>query len=73
MDKLKSKFQNFKDGFFQGFGWSFGATIGFVIVSTILVIVLQSLGGLPLIGKWIAGIVQETQAQLSRRNPILPN
>ena len=61
-----------KEGFFAGIGWAFGVTIGFVIISSIIVVVLRSLGGLPLIGNWVADIVEETQAQLSRRNPLIP-
>jgi len=59
-----------KEGFFAGIGWSFGVTIGFVIISTILVFILKSLGGLPFIGSFLANIVAETQIQLSKRTPI---
>lgn len=59
-----------KRGFYSGIGWAFGVTVGFVIVSSIIVMILQNLGGLPLIGGWIADIVEETQAQLIRRTPI---
>ncbi|HJX01726.1 MAG TPA: DUF5665 domain-containing protein [Candidatus Humimicrobiaceae bacterium] len=72
MDKLNSRFQEFKKGFFQGLGWSFGVTIGFVLLSMILILILQSLGGLPLIGKWIASVVEATQLQLMGRNPLIP-
>ncbi len=61
-----------KEGFIAGIGWAFGVTIGFVLVSTILVLVFRTLGGLPLIGSWIADIVQETQIQLLKRTPIIP-
>ncbi len=59
-----------KEGFFAGIGWAFGVTVGFVLISTIIVFVLRQLGGLPLIGAWIASIVEETQTQLLRRTPI---
>jgi hypothetical protein len=59
-----------KEGFFAGIGWAFGVTVGFVLISTIIVFVLRQLGGLPLIGAWIAAIVEETQAQLMQRTPI---
>jgi hypothetical protein len=72
MEKLNARFQEFKKGFFQGIGWAFGVTVGFVLVSTILILILQSLGGLPLIGKWIASIVEATQLQLLKRNPLIP-
>jgi len=60
-----------KDGFLRGLGWSFGATVGFVIISSILVTFLQAAGGLPLIGNWIADVVETTQAELIKRNPYL--
>lgn len=60
-----------KRGFLQGLGWSFGATVGFVIISSILVSTLKAMGGLPLIGTWIAGIVETTQQELTKRNPYL--
>ncbi len=69
-DKKYTSIELFKSGFIAGFGWSFGVTVGFVIVSTVIVIVLRSLGGLPVIGGFIANIVQETQTQLIRRNVI---
>ena len=59
-------------GFYSGIGWAFGATVGFVFVSTILIFVLQQAGGLPLIGNFIASIVQSTMEQLSKRTPIFP-
>jgi len=60
----------FKEGVIAGVGWAIGVTVGFVIVSTILVFVLQILGGLPFIGNFFANIVQETQVQLLKRTPM---
>jgi|SRR3989344_2259423 len=60
-----------KEGFMAGVGWAFGVTVGFVIISTVLVFTLKALGGLPLIGSWIASIVNETQAQLLKRTPFI--
>lgn len=70
--KEKASFQLFKDGLIRGIGWAFGVTIGFVIISTILVYVLRALGGLPVIGNWIATIVEATQESLLKRTPIIP-
>jgi len=61
----------FKQGFFAGIGWAFGVTIGFVIVSTLLVAVFQRLGGIPIIGSFLASLVEETQKQLLKRTPNL--
>ena len=61
-----------KEGFITGIGWAFGVTLGFVLVSTFLVLIFRILGGLPLIGGLIADIIQETQSQLLKRTPISP-
>ena len=58
----------FKDGFVHGLGWSFGVTIGFVLVSTLLVFALQTLGGLPVLGDRIAEVVHATEDSLSKRS-----
>jgi hypothetical protein len=62
----------FKEGLIAGVGWAIGVTIGFVLISSVLVIVLRALGGLPLIGSFIASIVDETQSQLLKRTPLIP-
>ncbi|MGB6838699.1 MAG: DUF5665 domain-containing protein [Microgenomates group bacterium] len=64
--------QLLKEGLIRGIGWAFGVTIGFVIISTILVLILRSLGGLPVIGNWVASIVEATQRQLIKRTPLFP-
>jgi len=67
-----SKRELTKRGFYSGVGWAFGATLGFALVSTILVIILRQLGGIPLIGSFFANIVEATLKQLSTRTPIFP-
>lgn len=59
-----------KRGFYSGIGWAFGATVGFVIVSTILIFILSRVGGLPVIGNFLASIVQSTLEQLAKRTPV---
>jgi hypothetical protein len=71
MKETSSIAQLLKEGFFRGISWAFGVTIGFVLVSTILVIILQNTGGLPLIGGWIADVVEATQEQLVKRTPLI--
>ena len=61
-----------KQGFYSGIGWAAGVTVGFAIISTILITVFGRLGGLPIIGGWIASVVGATTDQLSNRTPILP-
>jgi hypothetical protein len=68
--KGESRFETFKQGLYSGFGWSFGVTLGFAAVSAVVVLVLNNLGGLPLIGGWLADIVDATTAQLSGRTPV---
>ena len=60
-----------KDGFIRGVGWAFGVTLGFVLVSTLLVFTLKAMGGLPVIGNFIASIVASTQEQLLKRTPFI--
>jgi len=62
-----------KEGFMAGLGWAFGVTIGFVLISTIIVAILNVLGGLPIVGHFIANIVEETQIQLQNRTILSPN
>lgn len=52
--------------------WSFGATLGFIIVSTIAVFILRQAGGLPVVGNFIASIVEATLDQLVKRTPLFP-
>lgn len=68
----KEWWENFKKGWIGGLGWSFGVTLGFVIISTLLVIFFNILGGLPLIGTFVADIVQTTQQQLKTRSILDP-
>ena len=69
---MSKKRKIFVKGFIRGIGWAFGVTIGFVLVSTILVLILRNAGGLPVIGDWIASIVEATLSQLAKRTPVFP-
>lgn len=60
----------FNQGIVSGIGWAIGVTVGFVLISTFLVFILGKLGGLPLIGDWIADLVEATQVQLKSRTPV---
>lgn len=61
----------FQQGIFAGIGWAIGVTIGFVMISIVLVFVLRNLGGMPIVGSWIASVVESTQEQLARRTPLI--
>jgi len=68
MNKIrKSIFYYIRVGFWKGVGWSFGVTFGFVIISTLIIFVLSKLGGLPVVGGFIADLVEATQESLLRR------
>lgn len=67
-----SRIELIKQGLWSGVGWAVGATLGFAIVSTIVVFGFNMLGGLPLIGGFVANVVKETQVQLGVRNPNSP-
>lgn len=69
---VSKKKKIFIKGFVQGIGWAFGVIIGFVLISTILILILRNLGGLPVIGNWIASIVEATPSQLAKRTPVFP-
>lgn len=56
-----------KENILSGIFWSFGVTIGFVIISTIVVAILSRLDTLPIIGNFIASIVKQTQYTLQNR------
>lgn len=71
-ERLKSRYREFRDGFVRGVGWSFGVTVGFVLISTLLVFMFNSLGGVPLIGEGIASIVAATQESLLTKSVIAP-
>jgi len=68
-NKKRPKREIFKAGIVGGLGWAFGVTIGFAIVSIIIIFLVNRAGGIPLIGDWIAKVVESTQTQLELRNP----
>lgn len=72
MEKSK-KVSYFKKGIITGIGSAIGLTIGFALVSTLLAFFLKSIGGVPLVGGWIADIVESTQESLVTRSPKLSN
>jgi hypothetical protein len=68
-NKKRPKREIFKAGVVGGIGWAIGVTIGFAIISVIIIFLIDRSGGIPLIGDWIAEIVEATQTQLELRNP----
>lgn len=68
-NKKRPKRDIFKAGIVGGLGWAFGVTIGFAIISIIIIFLIDRAGGIPLIGDWIANVVEATQTQLELRKP----
>lgn len=65
---LKDKpWQIFYKNFIGGTGWVFGVTVGFTILLSLLSFVLKQLGGLPLIGDFVASLVEVTQNALTNK------
>lgn len=60
-------FDKLKTGFLTGLGSAIGLTVGFALVSTLLINVIRLGGGLPLVGSFFASIVSATQASLETR------
>ena len=58
----------FKTGLVSGIGWAFGVTIGFALIATILIIVLNQVNTLPWVGDTLADIIEITQEQLLKRS-----
>jgi ABC-type thiamin/hydroxymethylpyrimidine transport system permease subunit len=53
-------------------GWAFGVTIGFAIISAILAAFLSQVNGTPIVGNFIASIVEAIIKSLSIRSLTLP-
>ena len=62
-----------REGIVKGFFWAIGVTLGFAFVSFVIVTVFSKAGGLPVIGDFIANIVEATQSSLTTRTPGLKN
>lgn len=62
---LQSAKQNIVNGIF----WSIGVSIGFAIVTTLLVFVFSRLEALPVIGNFVASIVEATLEALGTDLP----
>ncbi len=53
-----------------GVGWAIGATLGFALLIYILGFILGRLGGLPLIGDWMARLIEVTNEALEIRKAL---
>jgi uncharacterized membrane protein YphA (DoxX/SURF4 family) len=71
MEKQTSFLDRLYKGFIQGMGWSFGVTFGFTLISAFVVVMLNQAGGIPVIGGFLARVVEATVAQLNVRTPVM--
>lgn len=68
--QYKKELGEFKLSFIKGIGWAFGITVGFVLVSSVFLTLLNKTGGLPIIGGRIADVVQSANQALEKTSPI---
>jgi hypothetical protein len=57
----------FTANFIGGIAWALGMTIGFAILAYVLGRLLNTIGGLPVIGNYFANIIDSTQKALNNR------
>lgn len=53
--------------FLGGIAWSLGLTFGFSLLIFIASLILSSLGGLPFIGDWFAGLMEVMVGSIEKR------
>ena len=70
VDIKQTKKVIFLKNFIGGLGWMAGATIGFTLFITLLTLILNWLGGLPMIGDWAAGLIETTNQALETRKAL---
>lgn len=69
---IKEYRKNFRHSMLSGFAWAIGVTLGFAFISTVLVVGFKFAGGLPLIGDFVANIMDATNESLLNRTPLSP-
>lgn len=62
----RNKLDVFLRGFLSGLGWMLGATLGFAVLG----VILKWLGGLPVIGSFIATLVELTNQALETKKTL---
>ena len=60
----------FLKNFIGGLGWMLGATVGFALLVAVLSVILNWLGGLPIIGGWIANLIETTNQALETKKSL---
>lgn len=62
----RSKGQLMLANFLGGISWGFGSVLGATIIAAIVLILLKSLGGLPVIGSYISDIAKSVTTTTHR-------
>lgn len=63
----KDFFKSAREGIIKGFFWSIGVSLGFVFTSLVIVTILSRLVTFPVIGDFVAQVVEATQNSLQTR------
>ena len=58
----------FYKNFIAGTAWALGATVGFALLATVMSFLFGKIGGLPVIGEFVASLVEVTREALIKRN-----
>ncbi len=69
--KAKRYSKHLAKHFSAGLFWAIGATLGFALFFTLFGMILNWLGGLPIIGHFFARIIEVTNKALEIRNATL--
>ena len=64
LQPYKSRTKILLDNFLGGLAWSIGTFVGFAIITVIIGYFLTRIDLIPLIGKWIAQILQDATSRL---------
>jgi hypothetical protein len=57
----------FINNFIGGLGWVLGVTVGVALLAFILTVIMNALGGVPVIGSGLASLIKATLDALGRK------
>lgn len=63
----KDFYSTAKTGLVNGIFWAIGASIGFAIVSTVIVALLSRIITIPVLGDFVAAVVEQTEISLNSK------
>jgi len=67
--KSSSFTEHIKKGLIGGFFWAIGVSLGFTFVSIVTIFFLSRFISFPVVGGFVASVVEATQATLQTRSP----